>query len=186
MFYQYDNEEHETSVKQVLAGLGEFVISFERVCASMRSCIFCIFRKSGLENQGLAQVVVNKSPAEGLRTTLGGLYAELREEDDEDRLHVRKLLSRIDKLGTIRNELLHAEWYLNYDYENATDEFTALALKGSMSQNKGAYSLQIPVTSESLNRHVREATEILVLLNRLTICMNQNGFKVSEMLSKSL
>ena len=186
MFYQYDNEEHEEKAKEVLAGIGEFVIAFERVCAEMRSCIFCIFRKSGLNNQGLSQVVINKAAAEGLRTTLGGFYAEVREQDKDDKKLVKKLLKRIDELGTVRNQLLHAEWFLNYDYENASDEFTALALKHHASQNQGAYSFTIPVTKESLNLHVKEATEILVLLRRLTICMNQNGFKVSEMLSKSL
>jgi hypothetical protein len=186
VFYQYDNEEHERKAKEVLAGLGEFVVAFERVCASMRSCIFCIFRREGLTNQGLAQVVVNKAAIEGLRTTLGGLYAELRDQDDEDKKQVKALLSRIDGLGTTRNQLLHAEWYLNSDYEGASDEFIALALKGNSSQSQGAFTLSIPVTKSKLNEHVREATEILVLLRRLTICMNQKGFKVSEMFSKPL
>jgi len=185
LFYQYDNEEHESKAKEVLSGLGEFVIAFERICAEMRSCIFCIYRREGLRNQGLAQVVVNKAAAEGLRTTLGGLYAELRDQDEEDKKHVKQLLSRIDHLGTIRNELLHAEWFLNYDYQNATREFYALALKHNASQS-GAYSLKIPISKEILNIHIHEATEILVLIGRLGICMNQKGLKVSEMLSKSL
>ena len=186
MFYQYDNEEHELKAKEVLSGLGEFVISFERVCASMRSCIFCIFRREGLKNQGLAQVVVNKAAIEGLRTTLGGLYAELRDQDKEDKKQVKILLSRIDKLGTTRNQLLHAEWFLNYDYEDASDEFIALALKNNSSQNQGAYALKIPVTKNKLNENVREAMEILVLLRRLSICINQNGLKVSEIFAKPL
>ena len=172
MFYQYDNKEHEKKVKEVLSGLGEFVVAFERICAEMRSCILCVFRKAGLANQGLSQVVVNKAAAEGLRTTLGGLYTELKDQDKEDKKCVKSLLARVDKLGTVRNELLHAEWFLNYDYENSNDEFTALSLKHNSSQNQGAYSLIIAVTKESLCNHVKEATEILVLLRRLTICMN--------------
>ena len=186
MFFQYDNEQHEEKAKEILAGLGEFVIAFERVCSAMRSCIFSAFKKAGLHNQGLAQIVVNKSAAEGLRTTLGGVFHETREQDDEDRKAVRNLLGRIDKLGSVRNELLHAEWFLNYDYEEANEEFRALALKMNSSQNSGAYGLKISVTKESLNCHVKEATEILVLLNRLATCLNQNGLKVSEMLSKPL
>lgn len=186
MFYKYDNEEHEIKAKEVLAGLGEFVIAFERVCAEMRSCVFCAFRREGLQNQGLSQVVVNKAAAETLRSTLGGIYSELRGQDAEDQKIVKSLLARIDKLGTTRNQLLHAEWYLNYDYEHANDEFTALALKHNAGQNRGAYSLKIPVTKASLDGHVKEATEILVLLRRLVICLNQRGFKASEMLSKPL
>ena len=186
MFYQYDNKEHEEKAKEVLSGLGEFVIAFERVCAEMRSVILCIFRKEGLKNQGLSQIVVNKSAAEALRTSLGGLYSELRDQDEKDIKLVKQLLSRVDKLGSIRNKLLHAEWFLNYDYENANDKFTALALKHSTSQNSGAYSLTIPVSKESLNAHVREATEIQVMMRRFGLCMNQNGLKISDVLSKPL
>jgi hypothetical protein len=186
VFYQYDNADHEAKAKTVLAGLGEFVIAFERVCAEMRSCILCAFRREGLKNQGLSQVVINKSAVEALRSTLGGLFSELRGQDGEDKNAVKNLLARIDNLGSTRNELLHAEWYLNYDYEDASDEFTALALKHNTSQNGGAYSLKIPVTKAILDEHVKEATEILVLLRRLAICLNQNGFKVSETLSRPL
>ena len=119
MFYKYDNQEHEIKAKEVLAGLGEFVIAFERVCAEMRSCVLCTFRREGLQNQGLSQVIVNKAAAETLRFTLGGIYSELRGQDAEDQQIVKSLLARIDKLGTTRNQLLHAEWYLNYNYENA-------------------------------------------------------------------
>lgn len=186
MFYQYDNEQHEKKAQEVLAGLGEFVVAFERVCSEMRSCIFCIFRREGLNNQGLAQVTVNKAAAEGLRATLGGLFSELKDQNEADKQQVKELLKRIDKLGSTRNELLHAEWFLNYDYENAGEEFTALALKSNTSQNQGAYGIKVPVTKDSLSSYVREATEILVLLRRLSICMNQKGFIVNKMLSKPL
>lgn len=136
--------------------------------------------------QGLSQVVTNKLAAEALRSTFGGLFSELQGQDAEDKKAVTELLARIDKLGTIRNQLLHAEWYLNYDYEDADNEFTALALKHNASQNRGAYSLKLPVTKATLNGHVRDATEALVLLRRLVFCLNQTGFKVSKVLSKPL
>jgi hypothetical protein len=186
VFYQYDNEQHEQKAKEVLAGLGEFVIAFERVCAEMRSVIHCIYRREGLKNQGLSQVAVNMLTAEGLRTLLGGLYNELRDQDEGDNKQVRALLSRIDKLGTNRNNMLHAEWFLNYDYEGANEQYTARALKHAARQNAGASFLFIPVTRESLDNHIKEATELYVLTGRLATCMNQKGFKVSEMLSKPL
>ena len=186
MFYQYSNHEHELKVKEVLVGLGEFVIAFERVCAEMRNCISCAFSREGLQNQGLSQVIVNNLAAEALRTTLGGLFFELRGPDAEDKRAVKGLLARIDKLGTARNKLLHAEWYLNDDYENVSDEFIALAFKLKANQNKGAYALKTPVMKSTLDDYVKDATEIFVLLRRLTICLNQKGGKVSEMLSKPL
>lgn len=186
MFYEYENADHEAKAMAILTGLGEFIIAFERVCAGMRNCIFCAFRREGLKNQGLAQVFLNKVAAESLRSTLGGVFSELQGQDEEDKEAVKRLLSRIDTLGSTRNKLSHAEWFLNCDYENANDEFTALALKHNVSQNGGAFSLRIPVTQAFLNGQMREATEILVLLNRLAVCLNQTGFKVSEMLSRPL
>lgn len=186
MFYQYDNEAHEAKARDVLAALGEFTIAFERVCAEMRSCISCAFRREGLKNQGLSQIVVNKATAEPLRTALGGIYSELNDQDEEDKKHVKNLLSRIDRLSTTRNKLLHAEWFLNYDYEGANENFIALALKRDYGQNNGAYALKIAVTKNTLEQHTREATEILVLLRRLVICLNQKDEKVSEMFSRPL
>lgn len=186
VFYRYDSEDHEKKATEVLARLGEFIIYFERVCAGMRSCIHCAFRRSGLQNHGLSQVVINKLAAEGLRTTLGAVFQELPDQDDDDKKIVRDVLARIDRLGSIRNELLHAEWFFNYEYEEAGDEFYALALKSNSSQNSGANSLKISVTKESLNQHIKESTEIQIFLTRLATCLNEKGLKVSEALSKPL
>lgn len=186
MFYQYDNDEHETKAKDVLAGLGEFVVSFERVCSGMRGCIHSIFRREGLTNQMLCQVTINKLAADGLKTMLGALFVELRDQDEEDKGEVSKLLRDIGKLGETRNNLLHAEWFLNYDYEESSEEFVALALKSNMTQSAGALHIKIPVSRSILNSHIEEATKLQVKLRRLDICLAQKGFKVSKFLSEPL
>lgn len=186
MFYQYENEDHERKAKEVLAGLGEFVIAFERVCAGMRSCIHCAFHREGLKNQALSQAFVNPLAAEGLRTALGGVFMELRDQDEDDKKTVSRLLKRIDDLAQTRNKLLHAEWFLNYNYEGADEEFFALALKPHLKQSKGVTFIESDVSRRVLDEHLREATEILVLVSRLATALNQGGLKVSEYLSKPL
>ncbi len=49
-FYQYDSKEHRERAEAVLTSLGKFVVSFERICAGMRNCIFCAFKREGLKN----------------------------------------------------------------------------------------------------------------------------------------
>lgn len=185
-FSEYSDEEHEAKATAVLAALGRFVVAFERVCAAMRGCIHITFAREGLKNQGLSQIMVNGKAVAGLREMLGGVYAELRDQDDEDKACVTKLLKRVESLAEHRNSLLHAEWHMNYDYEGATDEFTALALKHRASPTQGASFIPIGVAEESLQKLIREATEVQVLMNRLCVCMHQNGFKVSEHLARPL
>ena len=185
-FLEYSDEDHAANTVAVFAALGNFVVAFERVCVAMRQCIFISFRREGLTNQALSQLVVYGTAAAGLRETLGKVYVELRDQDEEDKASVKNLLARVERLAEKRNTLLHAEWYTNYNYEGATEEFTALALKHGASQKDGAYSIHISVTEMSVKGHIREATEIQVLLNRLATCLNQRGYKVSEHLALPL
>ena len=176
MFYEYDSADHEEQATALLAELGKCVVSFERVCAALRNCIYCAFRKEGL-NQDQCHKMMHKKSVRPLREMLGDKFEKLADQDDDDRTCVTTLLSRIDKLAEQRNCFVHSEWHLNFDYENADEDFHALALKDL---------LPISINNETLCNHVHEATEIQVLLNRLAICLNQKGFKVSEMFVKSL
>jgi hypothetical protein len=186
MFCEYQSDDHEAQATALLAQLGKFVVSFERVCAGMRSCLYCAFRKEGLTNLGLCQAVVHGKGAAALRETLGAVYAELNDQDDDDKNCVKSLLLRIRALAEQRNRLLHAEWHLNYDYDGADETFYALALRLSANQKNGSYAESISVSAKMLSELIKEATEIQVLLHRLAICLNQKGFKVSEMFGKSL
>ena|GEM_PF-3174603 len=134
-FYQYDSEEHRERADAVLTRLGKFVVAFERISAGMRSCICCAFTREGLKNQGLCQALINGKAAAGVREALGSIFTELRDQDEADRACVKNLLGRIASLAEKRNTLLHAEWHLNYDYEGATDDFLAFAMKLGSSQS---------------------------------------------------
>ncbi len=186
MFYEYQSEDHEKQATALLTELGKFVVSFERVCAGMRSCLLCAFRKEGLKNQGLCQAVIHGEGAAALRETLGAVCAEMRSLDEDDKLCLKTLLSRIQSLAEQRNGLLHSEWHLNYDYDEADETFHAMALRLAVSQRDGSYAQTIDVSAQALSSLIHEATEIQVLLHRLAICLNQKGFKISEMFAKSL
>ncbi len=82
--------------------------------------------------------------------------------------------------------MLHAEWHLNYDYEGATDDFMAFAVKLGSSQKHGAYFKRTDLNVAWLEDLIHEALEIQVLVDRLGTCLNQRGLKVSDMLSRPL
>ena len=181
-----DAPDHEAHAVPLFAALGRFVVTFERVCASLRGCIHLAFRSEGLDNQLLAQVVVNGKQAAALCEIFGALTAELRVLDADDRTAIAGVLKRVRDLTTIRNNLLHAEWHTNFDYEGATEEFIPLALRHGSDQSKGAYSKALDVTEASLLEHVHEARELLVLLSRVGTCLGQPTHKVSVLLSRPL
>jgi hypothetical protein len=183
---EYESPEHEEKATALLAELGRFIVAFERVCVGMRGCIYAAFHKEGLRNQGLSQVIVNGQAAAALRTLLGAIFAELKDQDEDDKACVKSLLKEIEALAARRNSLMHAEWHLNYDYEGATDEFYALAHKPSTSQRNGACDECIDVNKDSLTASIEDAKRAQVLLRRLCYCLAQKGFKVSTEFARSM
>ncbi len=178
MFYGYKDEEHRRQGENLTAALGRFVISFERVCSGMRSCIHEIFSRGGLNNQGLTQVIVGKKQSNELQVLLGALYHEFPGQSEKDKKCVNKLISDIKSLTEERNDILHSEWLLGD--EAGEEELVALLLKPDMGQKKGA-NLKIREEGVSnIEKLIHEATRIQILLRRLQICITQKGFNVSD------
>jgi hypothetical protein len=178
MFKRYANEIHEKQAKEFISSLGTFVITFERVCDAMRQCILLIFRKEGLRNQSIAQAVIADRTAAPLREMLGSVYSCLKDQDAKDRKAVLKLLQRIDALGKFRNQLLHSCW--EFGTAASEGEFFAATIKYKASRKKGAYSEIWGYSASFIEKMTKEATATQILLQRLAVCLNQNGFKVEK------
>jgi len=186
MFYQWESEKHEQQGTALLAELGKFVVSFERVCDGMRNCIECaLWRRTGLRDYPRYQTLVHGKTAGRLRSILHDEYARLTDQDEDDKARVNDLIVRISNLTAARNDLIHGYWFLNFDYENADEEFHALALAHSVDKN-GPFSHTTSVGKDTLAAQIPEATKIQVLLRRLAYSLNQKGFKVSNELDRRL
>lgn len=185
MFYQAADQKHQDQIDQLMLSLGKFVVEFERVCAAVRNLVLFTFHREGLKNQALAQVVIGDKAAAELRTIFGALFEELRDQDKEDKKVVQSLLSRFDKLSSLRNSLLHSEWYLGVGNEAENKELEALTVKFCSKQTKGAECRQRFITPTLIDKYALEARKQLVLLNRLSISIVQKGFKVSVHLDNS-
>lgn len=186
MFDEYESEDHREKATAILNRLGKFVVAFEDICAAMRSCLDCAFRREGLKNQSLSQAVTNGLSIFPLRRMLGSVFNSLNDQDDEDQQCVNTLLQQIEKLAEQRNRFMHSEWYLNYDYDNADDKFVAMTLSLKSGERTGPTFATESISAAYLDDQITEAKKILVLLHRLGICLNQSGFKVHEMFAKPM
>lgn len=184
MFSSYADKTHEAQAREFIAYLGEFVIAFERVCEAMRQSILLVFKKEGLRNQALAQVLVADRTASHLRELLGQLYACLSDQDEADQREVATLLKRVGELSTFRNQLLHSCWGLG---DKASPvELIATAFKLKANQKSGAYAEILGFSASYIQEKIAEATAIQVLLDRLGTCLLQRGFKVEAEFGRTL
>lgn len=182
MFPKYESAEHEQAVTTIYTMLGEFVVNFENICGAMRMCVHCAFKREGLTNQLLSQIVVRRQMAGQLQKILWTVYSSLRDQDDDDRKCVKGLIDRFKALSTERNSFMHSEWHLNYDYEDAGDEFFALLVGTDVNENRAPEFKTKSLSVEMLSELLVESKQLLLGFNKLCTCLNQSGFKVSEML----
>jgi hypothetical protein len=98
-FYGYDSDDHERQATALLAELGKFVVSFERVCAGMRACIECaLWRAGGKRDDAHCtqwEDLVHGKTAGHLRSTLKSQYMQLVDQDISTMKTPRKNFSRL-------------------------------------------------------------------------------------------
>jgi len=185
MLRKYKNERHEKQANEFLKELGEFVLSFERVCESMRYAIIFMLRSQGLSNEDMAFVIVGDKSSAELQVLVGALYMEMPNQDDEDRKIVKTLLKRIKKVTEQRNILLHNSWDLGHSASWGS-EILAVATRFRTKQNKGATIEPHGVNPSYLRELSFELSGIQVLMQRLLTCITQPKFKVAKELNKQI
>lgn len=184
MFSEFADERHKEQAEAFLLSLGKFLVAFERVCAAMASLIIFILQRQGLKNQGMAQVIVGDKSVRNLREMLGALFAELPDQDEDDRKSVQDLLGSINELTTKRNILVHSNWDLGA--KAAEQEFSVGAFRFRKKQSKGAILGESWTSTPNVNKLIKKAKRAQVRLQRLQYCICQSGFKVAVELNKPL
>lgn len=162
----YENERHEEQANEFIHELGKFVLSFERICQSMRDAIIFMLRSQGLNNQNMAFVIVGDKSSAELQLLVGALYAEMPDQDKDDRKTIKTLLKRIKDATEIRNILLHNSWDLGAR-ESWGPEILAVATRYRTKQNTGASIDPHGINPSYLRELSHEHSAIQVLLNRL-------------------
>ena len=134
---KYKNKKHEEQANEFINELGKFVLSFERVCESMRYAVIFMLQSQGLSNQDMAFVIVGDKSSAELQMLVGALYMEMPKQDEEDRKTIKALLKRIKDVTEKRNILLHNSWNLG-ESESWGTEILAVATRFRTKQNAGA------------------------------------------------
>ena len=185
MFQSYKNEKHEKQANEFIIELGKFVISFERICESMRYAVVFMLQKQGLQNQNMAYVIVGDKSSAELQVLVGALFAEMPNHDDEDKKAIKSLLKRIRDVTEKRNLLLHNTWDLG-NSESWGTEILAVAVRFRTKQNTGASVEPHGINPSCIRELRKELSVIHVLLQRLLTCITQPKFKVSTELNKNI
>jgi len=184
MFSEFRDQKHRAQAETFLLALGRFVLAFERVCAAMRILVMLVLRKGGLANQPMAQVIISKPQAKELRDLLGALLLELRDLDEDDRTAITELIRRVEKLTEERNRLVHSDWHLGV--EPAETELTAASYRFKATPSRGACFEELCRCASEIEQQTLEAKSCQVLLQRVSYCVNQAGFKIATELRKTL
>jgi len=183
MFKKYENKKHKDQANEFLHELGEFVLSFERVCESMRFAIILMLRSQGLNNENMAHVIVGDKSSADLQMLVGAFYMEMPNQDDEDKKAVKKLLKRIKDTTEKRNIILHNSWDLGHIASWGT-EIMAVATRYRTKQNSGAIIEPHGINPSYLRELSIDLTEIQILMQRFITCIVQPQLKVTEELNK--
>jgi len=185
MFKKYENKKHEEQANEFIHELGKFVLSFERVCESMRFAIIFMLRSQGLSNENMAYVIVGDKSSFELQVLVGALFMEMPNKDDKDKKIVKNLLKRIKDITEKRNLILHNSWDLG-KIASWGPEILAVATRFRTKQNSGADVQPHGINPSYLRELSKELIEIQVLLQKLITCIVQTQFKVSEELNKEI
>ncbi len=177
MIEVFATEKDQPGVDEFLLSLGRFVISFERVCASMCNVIMFALRSQGLRNQGMEQVIVGGKASNELQNLLGAIYLQLPDQDELDRKAVSKLLNEIKEITEHRNVLLHSSWQFGTGSEGSV--VSAIAVKFKPSQkSESTYKIH-GYAAKNIDELSQRSEKCQVLLQRLLTCITQSKLKVS-------
>jgi hypothetical protein len=185
MVQAYKNKKHEKQANEFIIELGKFVISFERICESMRYAVVFMFQSQGLKNQNMAYAVVGDKSSAELQVLVGALFAAMPNQDDDDRKAIKTLLKRIKDITEKRNLLLHNTWNLG-ESESWGAEILAVAVRFRTKQNTGASIEPHGINPSYLRELRKEMSGIHIFLQRLLTCLIQPKFKVSTEFNKNI
>jgi len=95
--------------------VGDFALSFERLCRTIRLGIWSILKKSGLKDAWeCTDILVGDLTAFPLQSILRALINQTRVLAPEEESIVNSLFKRVVSVTEARNNILHAAWYIDY------------------------------------------------------------------------
>jgi hypothetical protein len=168
-------QKYEQQTEQVYAAIGRFAVKFEHVCHAMYSGVMNLLQQHGLQNQRLANGVLEGLTAEPLRRMFAATVAEVRGDQlvgDEKRIF-SNVLKRIIQLTETRNDLIHRTWFVGW--AAPTDEdFSTVAGWKFKNTNQGVEFRPLQYAPADFDSLSTQADELADIVNRLNGCLLLN------------
>lgn len=164
--------------KDLYAALGRFAVEFEHICNYLRLIIMTILSKEGLNNDKVMQIILADQTAEPLRALVMPLISETQELTEADRKIVSKILTLVQELTKIRNNVIHGTWYIGW-VSIGNDECTGAPGVKFKKDQKGAATKNFDWKTKDFDDLANKAVELWKLLARLNGCISGN-FKIEN------
>jgi len=104
------NEEYESYIAEIMPLIGELVITFNRIDSSINIYIKDLVSNSFYEDE-IPYIFISEMNYSSKINVLKKLYNYfLRTTQKEYKKDLEKIISELQKAGTIRNNIIHAEW----------------------------------------------------------------------------
>lgn len=111
----------DDGMAEIHQAIGEFVVSFEKICFAMETGISFILNAEGLRNQRVGDVILAGMTADPLASLYAAIVAETQDLVPDDQKIVDNALKRFQKLTSIRNDIVHGMWFIGNGNDQTTD-----------------------------------------------------------------
>jgi hypothetical protein len=168
-------QKYEQQTEEVYAAIGRFAVKFEHVCHAMYLAVMNLLQRHGLQNQRLANCVLDGLTAEPLRRMFAAAVAEVRGDqlvNDEKRIF-NNIIKRIQQLTETRNNLIHRTWFVGWAAPTDEDFSSAPGWKFK-NTGKGVEFCGLDYKREDFDSFSAQADELTGIINRLDGCLHLN------------
>lgn len=164
----------EKGTSEIYQVIGEFAVTFEKICFNMLLCVREILRKDGLSNEAVIDVIIAGMTAEPIRTLLQSLLAESFNPTTYEKKIISNLMTRFQELISERNSILHGSTLVGYGSSPEDDYSEAPSFK--FDKNKNGSSIKVKTISKTtMQPRIQEAKELEKLFHSLmaSICLRR-------------
>lgn len=160
----------DAQIRELYEKVGEFAVKFEHVCHAMQTAVAFILQMEGLQNKQITNILLAGHTAEPLRRLFESLVGELVDANNTEKKIITNIFSRIQKLTTDRNNIIHSTWYIGWSNSVFEDMSWAPGYK-LHKDKKGAALKTFKYKSEDFSAYIDEAEIIASLIKKLHTCV---------------
>ena len=113
----------ETVGERLNTAVGDFAISFERLCHNLRLSIWAVLEANGLNDAWhITDILVGDMTAFPLQNILRALIWQTMKCNAQEEMVLSNIFKRIASITGTRNSVLHSAWYI--DFRSTADLLT--------------------------------------------------------------